>query len=148
MAPPPPWLAALLFLLLPALLPAVGSVSGAAAAGIFRVRRKLPAGVGGDTGANISALRAHDGRRHGRLLAAADLPLGGLGLPTDTGYVPALSVASFFVLGDFPVGCLIWLWGLLGRSGRAQALLHGDQARDAAQALLRPGRHWQRHPVG
>ena len=54
-----------------------------AAPGVFQVRRRFPAGGG------AAALRAHDGRRHGRLLAAADLPLGGLGLPTDTGYVRA-----------------------------------------------------------
>ena len=99
MAPPPPRLAALL---LAALLLAASSAPGAVAGSVFQVRRKFPAGVGGDSGANISALRVHDGRRHGRLLAAADLPLGGLGLPTDTGYVPAL--ASFFILGDFRVG--------------------------------------------
>jgi hypothetical protein len=98
MAPPPPRFAALL--LLATLLLAAGSAAGS----VFPVRRKFPSGVGGDAGANISALRVHDGHRHGRLLAAADLPLGGLGLPTDTGYVPAL--ASFFILGDFPVGCL------------------------------------------
>nr|CAB3445499.1 unnamed protein product [Digitaria exilis] len=71
--------AALLLLLtaLAALLP----LPRAAATGVFQVRRRFPAG--GDAGA--AALRAHDGRRHGRLLAAADLPLGGLGLPTDTG---------------------------------------------------------------
>ena len=59
-----------------------------AAPGVFQVRRRFPAGGG------AAALRAHDGRRHGRLLAAADLPLGGLGLPTDTGYVPPLGCRS------------------------------------------------------
>ena len=54
-----------------------------AAPGVFQVRRRFPAGGG------AAALRAHDGRRHGRLLAAADLPLGGLSLPTDTRYVRA-----------------------------------------------------------
>ena len=54
-----------------------------AAPGVFQVRRRFPAGGG------AAALRAHDGRRYGRLLAAADLPLGGLSLPTDTGYVRA-----------------------------------------------------------
>ena len=54
-----------------------------AAPGVFQVRCRFPAGGG------AAALRAHDGRRHGRLLAAADLPLGGLSLPTDTGYVRA-----------------------------------------------------------
>ena len=38
--------------------------------GVFQVRRRFPAGA-----------------LHGRLLVAADLPLGGLSLPTDTGYV-------------------------------------------------------------
>jgi hypothetical protein len=75
--------AALLFAALALLLAAAPA---AAAPGVFQVRRKFPAG--GDAGGNITALRAHDGRRHGRLLAAADLKLGGLGLPTDTGYVP------------------------------------------------------------
>ncbi|AQK57815.1 Eukaryotic aspartyl protease family protein [Zea mays] len=84
MAPSPPRRAALLLATV-LLLAAAGSTPGATAAGIFQVRRKFTAGVGGGAGANISALRAHDGTRHGRLLAAADLPLGGLGLPTDTG---------------------------------------------------------------
>ncbi|XP_021313607.1 aspartic proteinase-like protein 2 isoform X2 [Sorghum bicolor] len=82
MAPPPPRLAALILL---AALLLLLLAAGAAATGVFQVRRKFPAGVGGGASANISALRVHDGRRHGRLLAAADLPLGGLGLPTDTG---------------------------------------------------------------
>ncbi|CAN6248119.1 unnamed protein product [Urochloa humidicola] len=73
-------------LALPLLLAAVAPASSdpvpaAATGGVFPVRRKFPVGGGGD----IAALRAHDGRRHGRLLAAADVPLGGLGLPTDTG---------------------------------------------------------------
>jgi hypothetical protein len=101
----PPRLAALL-LAAPLLLALAGSAPGATATGVFQVRRKFPVGVGGGAaGANISALRAHDGTRHGRLLAAADLPLGGLGLPTDTGYVKTL--ASLFILEGFPGGCLI-----------------------------------------
>uniref|UniRef100_M8C530 Uncharacterized protein n=1 Tax=Aegilops tauschii TaxID=37682 RepID=M8C530_AEGTA len=36
-------------------------------------------------GANIPAPPAHDVSRRGRLLDAVDVPLGGLGLPTDTG---------------------------------------------------------------
>ncbi|PUZ46604.1 hypothetical protein GQ55_7G094000 [Panicum hallii var. hallii] len=70
-------------LLLAALALLLAAAPAAAAPGVFQVRRKFPAG--GDAGGNITALRAHDGRRHGRLLAAADLKLGGLGLPTDTG---------------------------------------------------------------
>ncbi|CAO1939067.1 unnamed protein product [Urochloa humidicola] len=73
-------------LALPLLLAAVAPASSdpvpaAATGGVFQVRRKFPVGGGRD----IAALRAHDCRRHGRLLAAADVPLGGLGLPTDTG---------------------------------------------------------------
>lgn len=109
MAPPPPRRAALLHAALLLLLVAAGSAPGATATGVFQVYRKFPVGVGGGTaGANLSALRAHDGNRHGRLLAAADLPLGGLGLPTDTGYVPVL--VGLFIWGGFPGGCLIWFW--------------------------------------
>jgi hypothetical protein len=75
-------LVAALALLLVVAAAAASSDPGPAATGVFQVRRKFPNG-----GGNIAALRAHDGHRHGRLLAAADVPLGGLGLPTDTGYV-------------------------------------------------------------
>ncbi|CAN6242189.1 unnamed protein product [Urochloa humidicola] len=68
-------------LLLAVVAPTSSDPAAARATGVFQVRRKFPTGGGG----NIAALRAHDGRRHGRLLAAADVPLGGLGLPTDTG---------------------------------------------------------------
>ncbi|KAK8944049.1 Aspartic proteinase-like protein 2 [Platanthera guangdongensis] len=52
--------------------------------GVFRVQRKYT----GRT--HISDLRAHDARRHGRILSssaagAVDIPLGGIGLPTKTG---------------------------------------------------------------
>jgi hypothetical protein len=74
----------LLFALSVALLP-----PPAAATGVFRVRRKFPRHAGG-TGEeaaeeHLAVLRRHDGRRHGRLLGAVDLPLGGVGLPTETG---------------------------------------------------------------
>ncbi|KAI4967340.1 hypothetical protein ZWY2020_028346 [Hordeum vulgare] len=56
----------------------------AAATGVFEVRRKFPRHDG--SGKHLANLRAHDARRHGRSLAAAvDLPLGGNGLPTETG---------------------------------------------------------------
>ncbi|KAK8462160.1 hypothetical protein SEVIR_1G160600v4 [Setaria viridis] len=73
----------LLFLLSVALAPVP-----AAATGVFRVRRKFPRHAGGAGEAaeeHLAALRRHDGRRHGRLLGAVDLPLGGVGLPTETG---------------------------------------------------------------
>lgn len=40
----------------------------------------------------LKELRAHDVRRHGRMLAAIDLPMGGNGKPSDAGFV------SFFSL--------------------------------------------------
>jgi hypothetical protein len=73
----------LLFFALSALAP-----GWAAATGVFEVRRKFPRHQGGGPGGDehLAALRKHDGRRHaGRLLGAVDLPLGGNGLPTETG---------------------------------------------------------------
>uniref|UniRef100_A0A0D9W3I4 Peptidase A1 domain-containing protein n=1 Tax=Leersia perrieri TaxID=77586 RepID=A0A0D9W3I4_9ORYZ len=69
-----------LLLLLAALLPLL-LAAAAASTGVFHVTRKFPAGGSGGGAAS----RAHDVSRRGRLLAAADVPLGGLGLPTDTG---------------------------------------------------------------
>lgn len=39
---------------------------------------------------SLSALRAHDVRRHGRFLSVVDLQLGGSGLPSETGFVSYL----------------------------------------------------------
>ena len=49
---------------------------------VFKVKHKFGAGE-----RNLAALKAHDDRRHGRSLAAVDLPLGGNGSPTDTALV-------------------------------------------------------------
>ncbi|KQJ99477.1 aspartic proteinase-like protein 2 isoform X2 [Brachypodium distachyon] len=56
----------------------------AAATGVFQVRRNFPRHQGNGPGGeeHLAALRKHDGRR---LLTAVDLPLGGNGIPTDTG---------------------------------------------------------------
>ncbi|XP_062225358.1 aspartic proteinase 36-like isoform X1 [Phragmites australis] len=136
-------------LLAAALLAAAAAASSAfraEATGVFQVRRKFPAG-GGGSGGNVSALRAHDSNRHGRLLAAVDLPLGGLGLPNDAGYV-AVSWPSASAPGrsGFTFGADL-VWDGVARA-RAQAVLHGDQDRDAAQTVLRAGGHRQRHPLG
>ncbi|XP_073117878.1 aspartic proteinase 36 isoform X1 [Elaeis guineensis] len=50
------------------------------ATGVFHVRHKYL-----HRKRAIADLRAHDARRHGRILSAIDLPIGGVGLPTDTG---------------------------------------------------------------
>ncbi|WOL01408.1 aspartic proteinase-like protein 2 isoform X1 [Canna indica] len=54
--------------------------SSAGATGLFKVRRKF-----GGLRTSIGDFRAHDNRRHSRMLAVVDLPLGGIGIPTDTG---------------------------------------------------------------
>jgi hypothetical protein len=58
----------------------------ASATGVFPVRRKFPRHAGGAAEeGHLAALRRHDARRHGRRLGVVDLPLGGTGLPTETG---------------------------------------------------------------
>ncbi|KAM3192612.1 hypothetical protein ACQJBY_069680 [Aegilops geniculata] len=88
MGPPRGASRATLALLLLIALSAALAPGRAAATGVFEVRRKFPrhAGSGPGGGKHLAGLRAHDARRHGRSLAAAvDLPLGGNGLPTETG---------------------------------------------------------------
>jgi hypothetical protein len=70
----------ILLLALPELAPATG---------VFQVRRKFPrhaaAGLEEEAEGHLKELRRHDVRRHDRRLGAVALPLGGIGLPTDTG---------------------------------------------------------------
>uniref|UniRef100_A0A8R7PF11 Peptidase A1 domain-containing protein n=1 Tax=Triticum urartu TaxID=4572 RepID=A0A8R7PF11_TRIUA len=82
MAPPPAAQAAAALLL--AALLALASSHAAVATGVFQVHRKFRRAAG-EEGGNITAHLAHDVGRRGRLLDAVDVPLGGLGLPTDTG---------------------------------------------------------------
>lgn len=59
--------------------------------GVFRVRHKF---LGRSP--TVGDLSAHDRRRHSRILAAADLPIGGVGIPTDTGLLSrCLYICSF-----------------------------------------------------
>ncbi|KAI4369319.1 hypothetical protein MLD38_017772 [Melastoma candidum] len=44
---------------------------------------------------DLSSMRSHDSRRHGRLLSSFDLPLGGNGSPSDTGFGFLLLVYIF-----------------------------------------------------
>ena len=63
----------------------VSMVSGNA---IFEVEHKFKGGK-----RTLKELRDHDLRRHGRLLASIELPLGGDSSPTGTGFV---SLFSFY----------------------------------------------------
>ncbi|WVZ75419.1 hypothetical protein U9M48_023470 [Paspalum notatum var. saurae] len=97
MAPSPP--ASRFFFVLLVLIAALSAALApvpAAATGVFQVRRKFPRhGAGGDIEEHLAALRRHDVGRHGRLLGAVDLPLGGDGLPTDTGlYYTRIEIGS------------------------------------------------------
>lgn len=73
------------FLLL--LLMTTLSISNVGGTGVFKVKRKFV----GRHHRSVADLRKHDLRRHSRILAAAtpagaiDLPLGGIGLPTEAG---------------------------------------------------------------
>lgn len=49
---------------------------------VFRVQHKFAGRQ-----QQLSAIKAHDGRRHRRFLYGVDLPLGGDGDPTSTGFV-------------------------------------------------------------
>uniref|UniRef100_A0ACD5UWX2 Uncharacterized protein n=1 Tax=Avena sativa TaxID=4498 RepID=A0ACD5UWX2_AVESA len=76
----PPSIAPVAAALLLAALLALASPHGASANGVFQVHRKFTR-----AGGNITVHLAHDVSRRGRLLATADVPLGGLGLPTGSG---------------------------------------------------------------
>ncbi|KAM0935782.1 putative nepenthesin [Dioscorea sansibarensis] len=52
---------------------------GVSGNGVFKVQHKFFGRR------RVEELRAHDARRHGRFLSAADLPMGGVGVPTSTG---------------------------------------------------------------
>ena len=62
---------------------------------VFEVKHKFGGSAGSVAG--LGARKAHDGSRHGRLLAAVDLPLGGNGSPTDV----ALVLYLFFELSCY-----------------------------------------------
>lgn len=64
---------------------------GVSGNGIFKVQHKF---FGRRM---VEELRAHDARRHGRLLSAVDLPMGGVGLPTSTGFAFYLLLSRCFV---------------------------------------------------
>lgn len=46
---------------------------------------------------SLGALKAHDARRHRRILSAVDLELGGNGLPSETGYAFSLFFQFRFI---------------------------------------------------
>ncbi|RRT67120.1 hypothetical protein B296_00003824 [Ensete ventricosum] len=68
--------------LCPLLLLVVLALSPSAGAnGVFKVRHKF---LGRKP--SVGDLLDHDSRRHSRILSSVDLPIGGLGLPTSTGF--------------------------------------------------------------
>lgn len=55
---------------------------------VFEVQHKFKGRTGGNGRASmLTSLKAHDSFRHGRMLAAIDVPLGGNGSPTDAALV-------------------------------------------------------------
>lgn len=55
---------------------------------VFEVQHKFKGRTGGSgRGSMLTSLKAHDSFRHGRMLAAIDVPLGGNGSPTDAALV-------------------------------------------------------------
>ncbi|CAI9090864.1 OLC1v1025733C1 [Oldenlandia corymbosa var. corymbosa] len=64
---------------------------------VFEVQHKFKGSNGGNgrDGSLLTSLKAHDNYRHGRMLAAIDLPLGGNGSPTDAAlYFTKLSIGT------------------------------------------------------
>ncbi|KAI5648984.1 hypothetical protein M9H77_34989 [Catharanthus roseus] len=62
---------------------------------VFRVEHKFRGRRHGRGESMLAAMKAHDNHRHGRLLAAVDMPLGGNGSPTDAAlYFTKLSIGT------------------------------------------------------
>lgn len=85
------WVFRFYVLVLLLFLPAI--VSGNA---VFRVQHKFKGRE-----KSLEALRAHDTRRHGRLLSAVDLPLGGNGHPSEAGSVFLSLIVRCFCFNSF-----------------------------------------------
>lgn len=62
---------------------------------VFKVENKFK--LGGKE-RSLSTLKEHDSLRHGRILAAVDIPLGGNGHPSATGYVFVMYLDCFMCL--------------------------------------------------
>ena len=63
---------------------------------VFEVEHKFKGrrNENGGRGSFLTSLKAHDSHRHGRMLAALDMPLGGNGSPTDAALVLQLFNSS------------------------------------------------------
>uniref|UniRef100_M1C543 Aspartic proteinase Asp1 n=1 Tax=Solanum tuberosum TaxID=4113 RepID=M1C543_SOLTU len=61
---------------------------------VFNVKHKY--GGRNGNGSILNDLKAHDNRRHSRMLTVIDFKLGGNGLPTDAALVPFLCLFSCF----------------------------------------------------
>lgn len=54
---------------------------------------------------SLDAIKTHDANRRGRFLSAAEIPLGGNGLPSSTGFV---SITCFIVFSIFNHSFCVW----------------------------------------
>lgn len=74
---------------------------------VFQVKHKFRGRGYGRGDSILTAFKAHDDRRHGRMLAAVDLPLGGNGSPTDTALViSSISTINFICIPLNKILCL------------------------------------------
>lgn len=76
---------------------------------VFNVKHKYG---GRNKGSILNDLKAHDSRRHGRMLTSVEFKLGGNGSPTDAALVPLLCffffLNCFFLLAIFRVYCILY----------------------------------------
>lgn len=72
----------LVALLMVLLVVQLGLVSFSLGNVVFKVQHKFAGRL-----RNLTEFKAHDARRHSRLLSSVDLPLGGNGHPAETGFV-------------------------------------------------------------
>lgn len=84
---------------------------------VFEVQHKFKGRTGGNgRGSMLTSLKAHDSFRHGRMLAAIDVPLGGNGSPTDAALVlsSCSSSANFLYIYICANIIYMYLWFFFG----------------------------------
>lgn len=73
----------------------LGLVLAASGNVVFKVQNKFKL-EGRES--SLTAMRSHDARRHGRLLSAINLQLGGNGNPADTGSIVQFSLLTLYMI--------------------------------------------------